>query len=138
MGITGKPEGMNGAVAPVLWAEGKREEVFRYVAQDMRTTLELATACEVLGALRWIARSGNLRSMVLSEGWLTVETARSLLVSMLEDLFRRLRVRERIRQNPNGPVLEKFAEYLVARGHGLDTVHQCVFAAEHFGQWLGR
>ena len=32
MGITGKPEGMSGAVAPVLWAEGRREEVLRYVA----------------------------------------------------------------------------------------------------------
>jgi hypothetical protein len=33
MGIKGKPEGMSGAVAPVLWAEGKREEVLSYVVQ---------------------------------------------------------------------------------------------------------
>ncbi len=57
---------------------------------------------------------------------------------MLEDLFRRSRVRQRIHENPHGPVLERFAEYLVARGHGLDTAHQYVFAAEHFGRWLGR
>ena len=57
---------------------------------------------------------------------------------MLEDLFRRPRVRRRIRQNPLGPVLEQFAEYLIARGHGRDTVHQYVFAAEHFGRWHGR
>lgn len=57
---------------------------------------------------------------------------------MLEDLFRRPRVRLRIRQNPHGSVLEQFAEYLSARGHSLNTVHQYVFAAEHFGRWLGR
>ena len=46
MGLAGKTEGMNGAIAPVLWAEGRREEVLGYVAQDVRTTLELATTCE--------------------------------------------------------------------------------------------
>lgn len=57
---------------------------------------------------------------------------------MLEDLFRRPRVQRRIRQNPHGSVLEQFAEYLSARGHSSNTVHQYVFAAEHFGRWLGR
>ena len=32
----------------------------------------------------------------------------------------------------------QFVENLIARGHGLSTVHQYVFAAEHFGRWLGR
>ena len=77
-GLPGKPEGMSGAKAPVLWAEGKREEVLRYVAQDVRTTLDLATACESLGALRWVARSGKLRTMKLPEGWLTVSEALEL------------------------------------------------------------
>jgi hypothetical protein len=54
---------MSGAVAPVLWAEGKREEVLRYVAGDVRTTLDVATACEALGSLRWISRSGKVRRM---------------------------------------------------------------------------
>ena len=59
-----------------MWAEGKREEVLRYVAHDVRTTLDVAVACESLGALRWIARSGKLRTMrLLPEGWLTVEAA---------------------------------------------------------------
>jgi predicted PolB exonuclease-like 3'-5' exonuclease len=49
MNLAGKPEGMSGAVAPVLWAEGRREEVLAYVAQDVRTTLELARACEAGG-----------------------------------------------------------------------------------------
>lgn len=57
---------------------------------------------------------------------------------MLEDLFRRPRVQRRIRQNPHGVVLELFAEYLSARGHSLNTVHQYFFAAEHFCRWLGR
>ena len=49
MNLPGKPEGMNGAMAPVLWAEGKRETVLEYVAQDVRTTAELATECEACG-----------------------------------------------------------------------------------------
>ena len=57
MGLAGKTKGMSGELAPVLWAQGKREEVLRYVAQDVRTTLELATACEALGELRWVARA---------------------------------------------------------------------------------
>jgi hypothetical protein len=75
MGVQGKPEGMSGEVAPVLWAQGKREEVLRYVAHDVRTTLDLATACEALGALRWIARSGKVRRMMLPDGWLTAGEA---------------------------------------------------------------
>jgi hypothetical protein len=72
MGVDGKPEGMNGRLTPALWAEGRREEVLAYVAQDARTTLDLATACEAFGALRWVARSGRLRTMPLPEGWLVV------------------------------------------------------------------
>ena len=80
MSIAGKPEGMNGAVAPVLWAEKRREEVLRYVAQDVRITMDVATACEALGALRWVARSGKVRTMSLPKGWLAVGEARSLPV----------------------------------------------------------
>ena len=50
MGLAGKPEGMSGEKAPKLWAEGKREEVLRYVGQDVRTTMEVALACENMGA----------------------------------------------------------------------------------------
>jgi hypothetical protein len=77
-GIAGKSEGMSGAMAPVLWAEGRREEVLAYVARDVRCTLELATTCEARGALRWVARSGKVRSLRLSEGWLTVRDALGL------------------------------------------------------------
>jgi hypothetical protein len=78
MGVAGKPEGMNGKLAPALWAEGKREEVLRYVAQDAKTTLELARVCESRGELRWVARSGKVRCMTLGEGWLTVREALGL------------------------------------------------------------
>jgi len=57
---------------------------------------------------------------------------------MFEELFRRPRVRQRIRQNPHGSVLEQFVEYLSERGYSHNTMHQYVFAAEHFGQWLSR
>ncbi len=78
MGLAGKVKGMTGELAPVLWAQGKREEVLAYVAQDVRTTLELAQVCESRGELRWVARSGRLRSMALGDGWLTVREALSV------------------------------------------------------------
>jgi hypothetical protein len=78
MNLPGKPEGMSGAKAPILWAEGKREAVLDYVAQDVRTTAELATGCEACGALRWITKSGRARTMMLPEGWLTAEEAEQL------------------------------------------------------------
>lgn len=78
MRLAGKLEGVCGAVAPILWAEGKRDEVLQYVGQDVRTTMEVATACEAYGAMRWIARSGMRRSMALPRGWLSVEEAAKL------------------------------------------------------------
>ncbi len=76
MNLAGKT--MNGADAPILWAEGKREVVLQYVAQDVRTTIEVATACEAYGKFRWFAKSGKLRSMALPDGWLTVDEAEQL------------------------------------------------------------
>lgn len=78
MGLKGKLEDMKGKLAPVLWAQGKREEVLCYVAQDVRTTMELARVCETRGELRWVARSGKVRSMALPQGWLTVSEAGKL------------------------------------------------------------
>ena len=78
MGLAGKPEGMSGALAPRLWAEGKRKEVLDYVAQDVRITLELAQACEKRGHLHWITRRGSTGKMALPSGWLTVREALTL------------------------------------------------------------
>jgi hypothetical protein len=79
LGLAGKTPGMNGALAPKLWAEGARQKVLDYVAQDVRTTLEVARESERRGQLDWIARSGFTRSMPLPPGgWLTVGEALAL------------------------------------------------------------
>ena len=80
MGLAGKPQGMDGALAPRLWAEGKHQQVLDYVAQDVRTTLELAQTCEERGHLRWITRRGSGKKMGLPSGWLTVREALALPV----------------------------------------------------------
>jgi len=78
MAVAGKTKGMSGELAPVLWAEGRREEVLRYVAQDVKTTMDVALKCESCGELRWVSRSGMRRSMPLPEGWLAVSEALEL------------------------------------------------------------
>ena len=78
MGLAGKPKGMSGALAPRLWAEGKRQKVLDYVAQDARTTLELAQICEKRGHLHWITRRGSTGKMALPSGWVTVHEALKL------------------------------------------------------------
>ena len=78
MGLAGKPEGMSGALAPHLWAKGKRQEVLDYVAQDARTTLELAQICGERGHLHWITRRGSIGKMALLSGWITVREALAL------------------------------------------------------------
>jgi hypothetical protein len=57
----------------------------KHVAQDVRTTLEVAAACEDLGKFRWIAKSGKLRSIMLPDGWFTVEEAQELPEYLLDD-----------------------------------------------------
>jgi hypothetical protein len=78
MNLAGKTAGMSGALAPRLWAEGKRQEVLDYVAQDVRTISQLAKACEKAGVVRWISRRGVLRDMILPDGWLPVSAALKL------------------------------------------------------------
>jgi hypothetical protein len=78
MELAGKEEGMNGALAPRLWKEGRRNEVLKYVAHDVRITMELAEICEAQGLLRWITRRGRNRKMALPHGWLSVRLANSL------------------------------------------------------------
>jgi hypothetical protein len=78
MNLAGKTAGMSGALAPQLWANGNRQEVLDYVAQDVRTTLQLARAGEKTGALHWISQRGSLRDMILPDGWLPVSAALKL------------------------------------------------------------
>lgn len=56
----------------------------------------------------------------------------------MDQIFRRDAVRARIVGNPIGAVLRQYVDHLAARGHRPDVLHQYVFAAEHFGRWLGR
>jgi hypothetical protein len=37
---------MSGIKAPRLWAQGHFKEVLEYVAQDVRTAMQLAQTCE--------------------------------------------------------------------------------------------
>jgi integrase/recombinase XerD len=55
----------------------------------------------------------------------------------MEQTFRRKMVRARILGNPLGSILQQYVGYLEARGHKPSCLHQYVFAAEHFGNWLG-
>jgi len=75
MGLSGKTEGMSGALAPVMWAAGERDKVLEYVAQDARTTLEVALAVEKAKYLAWITRRGTTSGVAIPYGWLPVNEA---------------------------------------------------------------
>ncbi len=78
MGLPGKLPGMSGEFAPLYWREGKQDLVLEYVAQDVRTTLEVANAVEARRALRWVSMNGNEQFLRIPGGWLTVEHALKL------------------------------------------------------------
>lgn len=61
MGLSGKTEGMHGALAPVMWKQGReaQDRVLEYVKQDAITTAEVYEAIVNTKALYWTARSGN-------------------------------------------------------------------------------
>lgn len=64
-GIEGKLEGINGALAPQMWSEGRYDEVLRYVAQDAKCTLEVALAIEKYRLLRWVSQRGMLKTQFM-------------------------------------------------------------------------
>lgn len=78
LGVPGKPAGMTGLRAPILWGQGKFQEVLDYVAQDVRTTLAVALAAERRKKFEWITRKGTKSALPLSRGWLPVEKALEL------------------------------------------------------------
>ena len=55
---------------------------------------------------------------------------------MLDQLFRRPRVRDRTRANLLGDWIDLFASYLHARGHPPGVIQQYSQAVEHLGAWL--
>jgi hypothetical protein len=77
LGLTGKTEGVSGAKAPHLWAQGEYETVLQYVEQDVRTTLEVALEVERRRGLTWISKSGRRNALPLQK-WLTVAEALQL------------------------------------------------------------
>lgn len=81
MDLVGKDETLTSALAPRLWAEGRREEVLEYVAHDVETTLELAEICGARGFLRWVTHSDRGRKLPLPNGWLPVHLAEKLPIT---------------------------------------------------------
>lgn len=77
MGIEGKTEGVSGALAPQLWADGRHDEVLAYVAQDAKVTLVMAMIAERRMGIMWIARSGAVKYLSFPR-WLTVQEAMAL------------------------------------------------------------
>lgn len=65
MGIKGKIEGINGALAPQMWLDGRYDEVLAYVAQDARCTLEVALDIEKHRVLRWVTQRGYLKTQIM-------------------------------------------------------------------------
>jgi len=77
MGLLGKTAGMSGALAPVLWSQGKHQQVLDYLRQDVQTTLSLAQEVEKRGALHWTSRSGRPSRADIGQ-WRTVAEALKL------------------------------------------------------------
>lgn len=77
LGLAGKTEGMNGALAPQMWADGEYSKVLEYVQQDVRSTLEVALAVEKRCGLSWISKSGRANHLAIPK-WLTVAEALQL------------------------------------------------------------
>ena len=75
MGTQGKTEGMDGKQATIMWANGQRQPVIDYCAQDVAATLDVAKAIESAGQLKWTSRSGRTQNMRLPRGWSTVQQA---------------------------------------------------------------
>jgi RNase_H superfamily len=78
MGLSGKSSSVPQNLSPQFWADGKFNEVFEYVSQDVRATLELALACEKKRVFRWVTRKGSVRDMPFASGWMNVESAMRL------------------------------------------------------------
>lgn len=77
LGLAGKTEGVSGALAPAMWANGQYQEVLDYCANDAKMTLQVALDTEGLGRLYWHSKAGKRNSMPLKR-WLTAREALSL------------------------------------------------------------
>lgn len=73
MGLSGKPEGMHGDLAPVMWANGEYQKVIDYVIQDSQTTLDVAKLTTKVKGLKWTTKKGYVRGFYLDGGWENVQ-----------------------------------------------------------------
>ena len=91
---------MSGARAPELWAEDEFDAVMDYLADDVRSTAELARAIEDRQRLRWMTSRGRLREFPVARlytveeclelpkprntGWMTNPPQREDMVAWVE------------------------------------------------------
>ena len=78
MGLGGKTEGVDGAMAPDMWQSGRYQEVIDYCIQDTRLTLQVAQAVIERGAAEWTSKSGKPQRVEIDH-WLTPAQAVQLL-----------------------------------------------------------
>lgn len=67
MELEGKTDGMSGAAAPQLWADGERDKVLEYVGQDARIQRLLVEKTAADRRLYWITGKGKLSHAVMGE-----------------------------------------------------------------------
>lgn len=79
LGLPGKPEGIKGDLAPVMWNNGEQEKVLDYVRSDARQTLQVYQLAQVSGQveIKWTARSGRPNTWTAPK-WMTVAEAMEL------------------------------------------------------------
>jgi hypothetical protein len=72
-GLDGKSEEATGKEVPALWRSGETAQVLRYLAQDVRTTLDVALRVRETRKLRWLNSKGKKNQIPVE--FLTVEEA---------------------------------------------------------------
>jgi len=77
-GLEGKTPGVDGALAPEMWKEGKYAEVIEYCVQDVKQTLLLADWVNKNKKIAWTSGAGNLTGVQFPNGLLTVYECMSI------------------------------------------------------------
>jgi len=77
MGLPGILKEMDGDQVAQLWAKGERKKVLDYVAQDVRTTIEVAFRVEKPGLLECTSGAGHRLRMPVTS-WRPLLEAKSL------------------------------------------------------------
>jgi len=75
--LPGKQVGVDGSLVPRMWQSGQYEQVLSYVAQDVRTVIDIAQRVDAVRQVQWTARSGRVNRVPIRR-WLTVQEAMRL------------------------------------------------------------